>query len=83
MTLLNLKSCGLQFNQCGVEMIRRDLLTGHWKPYIDRAMSLKPCYAGGVNGGEVYSLLYTCTCVCDSVTVYTEIGDCYTFLIDF
>ncbi|XP_021729256.1 L-arabinokinase-like [Chenopodium quinoa] len=43
----------LEFYQCGVEMIRRDLLTGHWKPYIDRAMSLKPCYAGGVNGGEV------------------------------
>lgn len=43
----------LEFYQCGVEMIRRDLLTGHWKPYIDRAMSLKPCYTGGVNGGEV------------------------------
>ncbi|XP_074310280.1 L-arabinokinase-like [Silene latifolia] len=34
-------------------MIRRDLLTGNWKPYIDRAMSLKPCYTGGLNGGEV------------------------------
>uniref|UniRef100_A0A7C9CUA8 L-arabinokinase n=1 Tax=Opuntia streptacantha TaxID=393608 RepID=A0A7C9CUA8_OPUST len=44
----------LEHYQCGVEMIRRDLLTGHWKPYIDRAMSLKPCYDGGTNGGEVY-----------------------------
>ncbi|KAK9741662.1 hypothetical protein RND81_03G120500 [Saponaria officinalis] len=43
----------LEYYQCGVEMIRRDLLTGHWKPYIDRAMSLKPCYTGGTNGGEV------------------------------
>lgn len=43
----------LEYYQCGVEMIRRDLLTGHWKPYIDRAMSLKPCYDGGINGGEV------------------------------
>lgn len=56
MILLNLTSCLMQFYQCGVEMIRRDLLTGHWKPYIDRAMSLKPCYTGGVNGGEVYSV---------------------------
>lgn len=39
-------------------MIRRDLLTGHWKPYLERAISLKPCYEGGINGGEVnFSLL--------------------------
>lgn len=37
-------------------MIRRDLLTGHWKPYLERAISLKPCYEGGINGGEVPSL---------------------------
>ncbi|KAJ8766051.1 hypothetical protein K2173_020567 [Erythroxylum novogranatense] len=43
----------LEFYQCGVEMIRRDLLTGHWKPYLERAISLKPCYEGGINGGEV------------------------------
>jgi len=42
-----------QYYQCGVEMIRRDLLTGHWKPYLERAISLKPCYEGGINGGEV------------------------------
>lgn len=34
-------------------MIRRDLLSGHWKPYLERAISLKPCYSGGINGGEV------------------------------
>lgn len=34
-------------------MIRRDLLTGHWAPYLERAISLKPCYEGGINGGEV------------------------------
>ncbi|KAG8636480.1 L-arabinokinase isoform X2 [Manihot esculenta] len=43
----------LEFYQSGVEMIRRDLLTGHWKPYLERAVSLKPCYEGGINGGEV------------------------------
>lgn len=34
-------------------MIRRDLLTGHWRPYLERALSLKPSYEGGINGGEV------------------------------
>ncbi|XP_031475091.1 L-arabinokinase-like isoform X1 [Nymphaea colorata] len=43
----------LEYFQGGVEMIRRDLLTGHWKPYLERALSLKPCYEGGINGGEV------------------------------
>ncbi|KAI3911159.1 hypothetical protein MKW92_033368, partial [Papaver armeniacum] len=35
------------------EMIRRDLLTGRWAPYLQRAISLKPCYEGGVDGGKV------------------------------
>ncbi|XP_016903567.2 L-arabinokinase-like isoform X2 [Cucumis melo] len=43
----------LEYYQSGVEMIRRDLLTGQWKPYLERAISLKPCYVGGVNGGEI------------------------------
>ncbi|KAJ7958626.1 L-arabinokinase [Quillaja saponaria] len=43
----------LEYYQGGVEMIRRDLLTGHWKPYLERSISLKPCYEGGINGGEV------------------------------
>ncbi|WCJ30540.1 arabinose kinase [Euphorbia peplus] len=43
----------LEYYQSGVEMIRRDLLTGHWQPYLERAISLKPCYEGGINGGEV------------------------------
>uniref|UniRef100_A0A2P2MS60 L-arabinokinase-like isoform X1 n=2 Tax=Rhizophora mucronata TaxID=61149 RepID=A0A2P2MS60_RHIMU len=43
----------LEHYQSGVEMIRRDLLTGHWEPYLERAISLKPCYEGGINGGEV------------------------------
>ena len=33
-------------------MIRRDFLTGHWKPYLDHAISLSPCYDGPINGGE-------------------------------
>ncbi|KAK9265993.1 hypothetical protein L1049_012493 [Liquidambar formosana] len=43
----------LEYYQGGVEMIRRDLLTGQWLPYLERAVSLKPCYEGGINGGEV------------------------------
>ncbi|KAL3330630.1 hypothetical protein AABB24_034453 [Solanum stoloniferum] len=43
----------LEYYQGGVEMIRRDLLTGHWRPYLERAMTLNPCYEGGINGGEV------------------------------
>ncbi|PKA65818.1 L-arabinokinase [Apostasia shenzhenica] len=43
----------LEHYQGGVEMIRRDLLTGHWKPYLERALALRPCYDGGINGGEV------------------------------
>ncbi|KAI6680826.1 hypothetical protein NL676_034707 [Syzygium grande] len=51
------------YYQAGVEMIWRDLLTGHWKPYLEHAISLKPCYEGGINGGEVaaYILQETAT----------------------
>ncbi|KAG5594528.1 hypothetical protein H5410_035760 [Solanum commersonii] len=42
----------IEHYQAGVEMIRRDLLNGCWAPYIERAITLKPCYDGGVNGGE-------------------------------
>lgn len=46
-------------------MIRRDLLTGHWKPYLERALTLKPCYDGKINGGEV-----TCSFLkCSSISV--------------
>lgn len=43
----------LEYYQGGVEMIRRDLLTGHWTPYLERALTLCPCYDGAINGGEV------------------------------
>ncbi|CAA0843080.1 L-arabinokinase [Striga hermonthica] len=43
----------LEYFQCGVEIIRRDLLTGHWAPYIERAITLRPCYEAATNGGEV------------------------------
>ncbi|KAG8373922.1 hypothetical protein BUALT_Bualt11G0075600 [Buddleja alternifolia] len=43
----------LEYFQCGVEIIRRDLLTGRWAPYMERAITLKPCYDEGTNGGEV------------------------------
>jgi hypothetical protein len=41
-------------------MIRRDLHTGHWKPYLERALTLKPCYDGPINGGEVTFSSFTC-----------------------
>jgi L-arabinokinase len=53
----------LEFYQGGVEMIRRDLLTGHWQPYLERAISLKPCYEGGVNGGEVAAKILVDTAI--------------------
>ncbi|KAL1205524.1 L-arabinokinase [Cardamine amara subsp. amara] len=43
----------LEYYQGGVEMIRRDLLAGCWAPYLERAVTLKPCYDGGIDGGEV------------------------------
>uniref|UniRef100_A0A7N0U826 L-arabinokinase n=1 Tax=Kalanchoe fedtschenkoi TaxID=63787 RepID=A0A7N0U826_KALFE len=43
----------LEYYQGGVEMIRRDLLTGHWAPYLEHATTLRPCYDGSINGGEV------------------------------
>ncbi|XP_051114126.1 L-arabinokinase-like [Andrographis paniculata] len=43
----------LENYQCGVEIIRRDFLSGRWAPYIERAVTLKPCYDANVNGGEV------------------------------
>ncbi|XLU99136.1 hypothetical protein S245_013476, partial [Arachis hypogaea] len=39
--------------QGGIEMSRNDLLSGYWKPYLERTMSLKPCYEESINGGEV------------------------------
>lgn len=53
----------LEYYQGGVEMIRRDLLTGHWKPYLERALSLKPCYEGATNGGEVAARILQDTAV--------------------
>lgn len=58
--LLNVEISPLQCYQSGVEMIRRDLLTGRWKPYLERALSLNPCYEGGTNGGEVLQLKLEC-----------------------
>ncbi|KAM3694080.1 hypothetical protein ACB098_07G030800 [Castanea mollissima] len=43
----------LEYYQGGVEMARRDMLSGCWIPYLERAVSLKPCYEGGTNGGEL------------------------------
>ncbi|KAJ4963559.1 hypothetical protein NE237_023498 [Protea cynaroides] len=53
----------LEYYQGGVEMIRRDLLTGRWKPYLERAVSLKPCYEGAINGGEVAASILQDTAV--------------------
>ncbi|GLJ10428.1 hypothetical protein SUGI_0128050 [Cryptomeria japonica] len=43
----------LEYYHGGVEMIRRDLLTGHWIPYLEHAIKLNPCYDQPINGGEV------------------------------
>ncbi|XP_047325934.1 L-arabinokinase [Impatiens glandulifera] len=53
----------LESYQSGVEMIRRDLLTGQWKAYLERALCLKPCYKGGINGGEIVAHILQDTAV--------------------
>ncbi|XP_030964614.1 L-arabinokinase-like [Quercus lobata] len=45
----------LEYYQGGVEMARRDMLSGCWIPYLERAVNLKLCYEGGTNGGEVWN----------------------------
>lgn len=42
-----------QCHQCGVEMIRRDFLTGCWSPYLEKALQIVPTYKEPLNGGEV------------------------------
>jgi L-arabinokinase len=43
----------LEFNRGGVEMNRRDFLSGRWVPYLERALVIRPNFSGPVNGGEV------------------------------
>lgn len=43
----------LECHQCGVEMIRRDFLTGCWSPYLEKALKIVPSYKEPLNGGEV------------------------------
>jgi L-arabinokinase len=43
----------LEFNRGGVEMNRRDFLSGRWVPYLERALVIRPSFSGPVNGGEV------------------------------
>ncbi|KAH7432132.1 hypothetical protein KP509_07G009700 [Ceratopteris richardii] len=43
----------LEYHHCGVEMIRRDFLTGCWSPYLTKALRIGPSYKGPLNGGEV------------------------------
>ncbi|XP_050261209.1 uncharacterized protein LOC126706004 isoform X2 [Quercus robur] len=51
----------LEYYQGGVEMARRDMLSGCWIPYLERAVNLKPCYEGGTNGaGCSYTTRYSC-----------------------
>ncbi|KAM0821317.1 hypothetical protein ACQ4PT_072325 [Festuca glaucescens] len=42
----------LEHYQNSIEMIRRDFLSGHWKPYLLRALTIQPCYDGPINGGQ-------------------------------
>lgn len=34
-------------------MNRRDFLSGRWGPYLERALVIKPTYAGSLDGGKV------------------------------
>ena len=48
----------LQYYRGGVEMNRRDFLSGRWAPYLERALVIKPCYNGALNGGQVNRLIF-------------------------
>ncbi|CAN1799210.1 ARA1 [Linum perenne] len=64
----------LEHYQGGVEMIRRDLMNGCWQPYIEHAVSLKPCYTGDINGGEVAARILQDTALGNIHTSYTPCG---------
>jgi L-arabinokinase len=34
-------------------MNRRDFMSGCWVPYLERALIIKPCFNGSLNGGKV------------------------------
>eukprot|EP00850_Spirogloea_muscicola_P019500 SM000192S04895 [mRNA] locus=s192:52862:62216:+ [translate_table: standard] len=39
--------------QTCVKMRRRDFFDGTWAPYLSRALTIKPCYNGPLDGGKV------------------------------
>lgn len=47
----------LEFYRGGVEMNRRDFLSGRWVAYLERALIIKPCFNGSINGGKVAATL--------------------------
>jgi len=53
----------LEHYQNSIEMIRSDFLAGHWKPYLLRALTLRPCYNGPINGGEVVAQILQDTAI--------------------
>ncbi|KAL4614234.1 hypothetical protein ACB092_07G039700 [Castanea dentata] len=70
----------LEYYQGGVEMARRDMLSGCWIPYLERAVNLKPCYEGGTNGGELAAHILQDTavgksCVLDKQTKVRRLQD--------
>jgi hypothetical protein len=59
----------LEHYQCGIEMIRGDLFTGHWKHYLQCAIPLQPCFDGLMNGGKVTARTLQDTAVGNSCIV--------------
>ncbi|KAG0616552.1 hypothetical protein M758_5G124600 [Ceratodon purpureus] len=47
----------LEFYRGGVEMNRRDFMSGRWAPYLERALIIRPCFNGSLNGGKVAASL--------------------------
>ena len=43
----------LEVHECAVEMARRDFFAGHWRPALERASQLRPCYTAPTNGAAV------------------------------
>ncbi|XP_024537180.1 L-arabinokinase isoform X2 [Selaginella moellendorffii] len=64
----------LESYRCGVEMIRRDFLSGQWEPYLQRALQMKPCYDLPLNGGETVARILEGAARGDIAAVRKESG---------
>ncbi|MCO5568614.1 hypothetical protein L7F22_022313 [Adiantum nelumboides] len=64
----------LEYHHCGVEMIRRDFLTGCWSPYLAKALKTVPLFEEPLNGGEVIAKIVEETALGNNVAFHKKNG---------